>query len=252
VEILKEIKVSISQKDVLRLQGYKEKDEARSDVKDILAKQIQEGYRLIKPKAVYTILSVLGIEGNLIKLEAGLILNSERAAKVWKGSEYLGIAICTIGPALENQALELFEENEYPRALMLDSVGSVAVEGAADYVNYLICQSANRLGITAGRRLSPGYGRWHLREQRVLFTLLPAEEIGVGLSEQYMMIPRKSISFCVGIGRGLPSGSEVNPCQYCGMRACPYRRDISSSAKEENNLTRRGKKDVPKAMAGAK
>jgi len=48
---------------------------------------------------------------------------------------------------------------EYPTALMLDSAGSVAVEGVADYVKSFVCQRANSLDIMVGPRLSPGYGK---------------------------------------------------------------------------------------------
>jgi|GEM_PF-4616954 len=39
-------------------------------------------------------------------------------------------------------------------------------------------ERACRLGIKTGPRLSPGYGKWELAEQRVLFALLPGERIG--------------------------------------------------------------------------
>jgi len=132
IVILRDMKVNLSEKEVLRLQGYKPKSEVRDEVKDILVQQIQNGYSLIEPKAVYTIAMVLGMGENTIKLEGDLILSWKYATKVWKDSEYLGIAICTIGSALENRVSELFKEGEYIQALILDSIGSVDVEAVAD------------------------------------------------------------------------------------------------------------------------
>ena len=231
--ILRDMKINLSEKEVLRLQGYKPKSEVRDEVKDILVQQIQNGYSLIEPKAVYTIAMVLGMGENTIKLEGDLILSWKYATKVWKDSEYLGIAICTIGSALENRVSELFKEGEYIQALILDSIGSVAVEAVADYVNHLICQLAISSGAVTGRRLSPGYGKLLLKEQRKIFPFLSGEELGVKLTEQYMMVPRKSISFCVGIGSRLPGRRGTNPCQYCDMLACPYRaRERTGTEKE--------------------
>ena len=118
----------------------------------------------------------------------------------------------------------LFSDGEFTAALMLDSVGSVAVECVADLVNYSICQTANRINMKVGVRFSPGYGRWNLRDQEVLFHLCDAERIGVSLNSQCMMIPRKSVSFCVGIGRELANAARINSCRRCNMKGCQYRK----------------------------
>lgn len=226
METLKGIRVRIREKEVLRLQGYKDEG-PRGDVAEILGREIEEGYRLIRPKAIFTRVTIREMGEESITLDNGLTLNAGQGLKDWRGSEYLGVALCTIDSALEDRVSELFLEGEYPAALMLDSVGSVAVDSVADYVNHFICQKARDLDIRVGPRLSPGYGRWDLREQRAIFALLPGEKIGVRLNENCMMIPRKSVSFCVGIGKGLESGRGIDPCRYCGMEGCQYRRSVA-------------------------
>lgn len=226
MQTLNGIKVRIREKEVLRLQGYKEEG-PRGAVAEILGREIEEGYRLIRPKAIFTWLRIRELGGKSLTLDNGLTLNAGHGLKEWKGSEYLGVALCTIDSALEDRVSELFLEGEYPAALMLDSVGSAAVDSVADYVNHFICQRAEDLDIRVGPRLSPGYGKWDLREQRALFALLPGEKIGVRLNENCMMIPRKSVSFCVAMGQGLGSGRGIDPCRYCGMEGCQYRRSVA-------------------------
>lgn len=223
MELIKGIKVSIREEEVRRLVGYKGKRPI-GNIQDILAQEIEEGYRLIEPKAIYTQVRVKEENKGSLVLEEGSRLSVGSGISLWQGAEYLGVALCTIGLALENRVSQLFTEGEYPAALMLDSVGSVAVESVGDYVNSVICQMANRLGISVGPRLSPGYGKWNLAEQRVLFSLLPGERIGVTLNEDFVMVPRKSISFSIGMGKGLGSDRAINPCQHCGMEGCKYRR----------------------------
>lgn len=225
MELIKGIKVRIREEEVRRLVGYKG-PRAIGSIEDILAQEIEEGYRLIEPKAIYTQVRVNeGNEDSLV-LEEGTRLSIGSGIRFWKGAEHLAVALCTIGSALENRASELFAQGEYPAALMLDSVGSVAVESVADYANFVICQRANRLAIKVGPRLSPGYGKWNLAEQRVLFSLLPGGRIGVTLNENFVMVPRKSISFCVGMGQGLGGERIYNPCRHCGMEDCKYRRSM--------------------------
>ena len=54
--------------------------------------------------------------------------------------------------------------------------------------------------------------------------MLPAETIGVELNPYCVMIPRKTISFAVGVGPEARMGSSFSPCQSCDMRGCAYRR----------------------------
>ncbi|TET39654.1 MAG: hypothetical protein E3J65_03460 [Dehalococcoidia bacterium] len=57
METLKGIKVRIREKEVLRLQGYKDEG-PRGDVAETLGREIEEGYRLIRPKAIFTRLRI--------------------------------------------------------------------------------------------------------------------------------------------------------------------------------------------------
>ena len=225
MELITGIRVRIGQEEVTRLVGYK-RERPIANIEDTFTQVIDEGYRLIEPRAIYTLVRVEeSNEGSLV-LEEGSRLSVGSGVSLGEDAEYLGVALCTIGLALENRVSELFTEGEYPAALILDSVGSVAVQNVTDYVNFLMCQRANTLDIRVGPRLSPGYGKWSLSEQRVLFSLLPGERIGVTLNENFMMVPRKSISFGVGMGEGLSSERIDNPCRHCGMEGCKYRRPV--------------------------
>jgi len=224
VEFLYDLQVDIREKEVLRLLGYKRKGaEPMGQVKEILKDAVKEGHKLVQPKAVYTWVKVEEVNGASL-LEGGLRLGIGSGIRSWKGAEYLAIALCTIGSELENKVSGLFAQKDFALALMLDSIGSVASESVADHVNYLICQRANLLGVRVGHRLSPGYGKWELQDQRVLFSILPSEKIGVQLSEHCTMIPQKSISFCVGAGKGIDRERKINPCRHCSMESCQYRR----------------------------
>ena len=65
----------------------------------------------------------------------------------------------------------LFDARELPLAVMLDSVGSAAVESLAEYVNDLLCQAGIAEGVKVTNRISPGYAGWDTAEQRALFRL---------------------------------------------------------------------------------
>ena len=222
--LLENIRVFISPKEVLRYQGYKEGLHKKSDrINQLLEGVVQEGYRLIRPKALVAMVGVKEVGDTSLRLENGLLLNIENSLKVWKGLEQLAVALCTIGSLLEGRVSELFARGDYAEALMLDSVGTVAVRSVADQVNAHICQTSVAQGMSAGSMLSPGE-RWDLADQRGLLALLESQTIGVSLTEQCMMVPQKSVSFCVGVGREVAPQRRTHSCERCSLKDCQYRK----------------------------
>ena len=82
---------------------------------------------------------------------------------------------------------------------------------------------AAALGLKTSCRASPGYGDWDVKEQKYLFELVPAERIGVTLTESSMMVPRKSVSFAVHIAQDPVRLRSEGSCRNCYMETCPYR-----------------------------
>ena len=223
-QYIDEVIVNIDVREVLRLQGRRRRSlQLKKEIQHLVESQIAYGYKLIQPRGVFSIfLSCISSAGK-VTIEGGEVFSIGRAAENWSGLKEWALAICTIGKALEEEVSRLFTLEEYAAAAILDSVGSVAVESLADYINSLICRQVLEQGLGLAPRISPGYGVWPLEEQRLIFELLPAEKLGVTLNERYMMQPRKSISFGVGIGQGFTTERGVRRCRHCGMIDCPYR-----------------------------
>jgi len=224
VEIIQDISVVIHPREVLWLQGYRREGERpKKVVQDMVEEEIEEGRRLLQPQAICTEVKA-EIGEDKIRLENGLALQAGGMSVVWRKADRLAAVVCTIGPALEKRVAELIAQGEEAAALVLDSFGSAAVEKAAEQVDSHLCQSAAARGMKIGPRLSPGHGTWPLADQKTIFALLPAHRIGVSINEQGMMVPIKSISFCVGMGERLESSPKTSPCRYCNMKDCRFRR----------------------------
>ncbi|NLY55363.1 MAG: hypothetical protein GX058_02510 [Firmicutes bacterium] len=128
----------------------------------------------------------------------------------------------TIGSAVEDQANYLFEQGEYTKGAVLDAIGSVAVESLAEQVNQALRRRAGQLGLSAGERISPGYGDWPLEAQHDLFPLTQGERIGISLNKSGLLVPRKSITALIGIDAD-GCGQVENKCCCCASVNCPYR-----------------------------
>lgn len=219
----------IDKVEVMRYLGYRKKFVRHEVVEELVEEEIQEARRLIMPQAVYMRQSVKSLQNGIITFTNGFHLNVGDASGEWKGCQYVGIGLCTIGMGVEDKVDELFPRQENLSALILDVVGSVAVEAIVNEVNFLVCHGEQKEGNVLGPRVSPGYGKWQLTDQKVIFSLLPISQIGVMLNEQCMMIPRKSCSFCLGIGAALEH--QYNPCRRCGKVGC----DMRWSTKKERH-----------------
>lgn len=131
--------------------------------------------------------------------------------------------VCTVGSGLEERVTELSGSGQTARAMILDAIGSAAVEEVVDRINGRICDTALAAGSQPGPRRSPGYGGWSLEEQALLFDLLDPSEIGVTLTDTFLMIPRKSVSFVVPLEGGVPGLRALSRCARCGLVDCAFR-----------------------------
>ena len=104
----------------------------------------------------------------------------------------------------------------------LDGLGSAAVEVLANAgCNYFDTQ-ASSLNQSTSIPLSPGMLGWTVEVgQREIFDLLDSSMIDVTLTESLLMIPRKSLTFILGMGEQiLELGTS---CDYCSLReTCRY------------------------------
>ena len=216
--------VRIDRGEVLRFQGYKTgADVPTADVLALFDEAVNLGERLMAPRVVYRATPVAGQAADVIHV-AGEQLHIPDVGRLWGRLDAVGAGICTVGDAIEARVRELFEAREFPLAVMLDSVGSAAVESLAEYANDLLCQAALPEGLKVTNRVSPGYAGWDTAEQAALFRLCPGDPIGVTLNEACFMTPTKSISFLVGLGPEARVDHYFTQCRRCWMRDCGYRR----------------------------
>ena len=80
-------------------------------------------------------------------------------------------------------------------AFYMDAIASAGIESYIDFINYKICE-----GLNVTKRFSPGYSDFPLEFQKYLINRLSANDnLGIMLSNDYLMLPRKSITAVIGI-----------------------------------------------------
>ena len=221
MKLEKDIKVEIDKIDVSRYLGYESEQSPRPGVLSLVDSQIHEAYEFIKPAACYTIKPITSVENSKIAV-AGLFFTSRNLARVFSSCSQAAIFVVTIGKALEKKVAQLMKEGLVLKASVLDAVGSVAVEKVADWLESVIKSTAAENGDKAGWRYSPGYCDWDITQQKELFRGFDSKSIGVDLTDTYLMVPRKSISGIIGMGK---SCNTFSACRFCSRKNCPHRRE---------------------------
>ncbi len=236
--------VSVAQADLLRLVGYKTEQEPDDKLRALIAEATEEAEKLARPQAVFRLFEKSDVPeaahlhtffagpeaagaGTAVGRAAGGSTGGSAAGS--RGlpippAQEVAVSICTIGSPLEDRVSEYSTAGELTRGLILDAAGSVLAEAVCDYANEKICVEAARRSLYTTCRVSPGYGRWKIEEQKVVFDLLPGDSIGVSLTKSFMMIPRKSVSFAVRLTRERPTGQPGSACALCGREDCEFRR----------------------------
>lgn len=129
-----------------------------------------------------------------------------------RGSEAYALFMCTAGEEFETFQKRLKTEGDMVRVFIADALGSVIAEKCADQMENSLQLSIDKLGWKHTNRFSPGYCGWHVSEQQKLFPLFDGHTCGITLTESSLMVPIKSVSGIIGLGK------EVRRLDYtCGL-----------------------------------
>lgn len=213
--------LSLSVDDILRGEGMDpaKAREKRPALIKAATEAAQVGPEKIKPVAAIHEAKVLEHRHEQIRLEDGTLLSGPLTARHLAGAERIAAVVCTIGGELESFAAR---QEDLLLALALDGLGNAAVTLVGQQVCERIAGCSQANGQMTSTPLSPGVPEWPVEVgQPQIFALTDPSAAGVRLTEGGMMIPKKSVSFVVGIGKNV---SQVNPCEVCNLKeTCRYR-----------------------------
>lgn len=212
--------MNIDENEVLRYLGVNPKlanFKLRAYVKD----GIEEILKVAYPKYVYTILDIDTIEEKILLKGTNVYLEGNSIKKHLKDCFKCALMGVTLGPLVDRK-IEYYKSWDLTRSFVLDACGTALVERVCDEVQHKIQYIANekyKLNITS--RYSPGYGDLPLSIQPKLLKLLKCDRIGLTVTEQMIMIPRKSVTAIIGLKEDLEpfnisceNCSQVDECIY--------------------------------------
>lgn len=194
-------------------------------------KFLREAKKTASPKIISSNIPIKDCDSGLIETNSNITLSvGKKLASYLKKATHVEVFIATIGPRLENEASRLGADGEYLESYILDRIGSLAVESLASNFEKELRKYYESRNASVSMRVSPGYCGWRLEEQALLDKILDFSRAGVGLTERFMMVPRKSISAIMGIGSKNIFGRVKSPCDICEkIKICEYKRVLKIS-----------------------
>jgi hypothetical protein len=184
---------------------------------------IVEGTAWIHPLAALRSMPVHDVHGARVLLENGAELRGAGVASQLAGAKSIVAVVATIGKKLEHE-IERLRERDVLYQLVLDGFGTAAIGEFVHLIARDIEAKARATRQKATNPLYPGSNRWELSDgQRQIFSLVDSRMVGVSLNASFMMTPRKSASFLIGLGPKVRVGNDL--CEECdASNFCRHKR----------------------------
>lgn len=176
-------KTHVSEEQIAMVQGY-----------------IQEAVDLIDLKGAALRVPITAIDEFRVRLLDGVIFESESLAKFFKNCQEV-LFMGTTGGAKIMEAIKRNSAGaDVTKAVVLDAVASEIVDAGLGWImDYFSYELRRENKILTENRFSAGYGDLSLDNQEIIYNALELKELGVSLTETYILVPEKSVTALAGI-----------------------------------------------------
>lgn len=198
--LLKNIPIEFSKRDILSYLGFKpQKSKSNPLVDSLVEEAIYSARIVIKPSAIIcTLITDKALPGKITFRDTDFNLSGGEIVRFLSLCPRVSLIAATVGSEIEGEIKRLFDAQDSSRAVVLDAVGSDAVEQAVSWADSLIQREAQNQGYNTLHRVSPGYGIWNIEANKAIAELLGAAKIGIEVLPSFELLPRKSVIAAVG------------------------------------------------------
>jgi len=200
-------------------------DERSNNIKSTLNKCMRKARALTDTKYIFEEKKILQIGTDFIEIEGRVRFSTGKIPPFIAGASHIVIFVVTIGAGIEKEAGLLTSGSDPLNGYLLDRIGSFAVESLAKNLEKRLRKDYSLHKKSVSSRFSPGYCDWPIEEQFKLTTMLDFSKAGVKLTENCMMVPKKSISAIVAVADEGVFKEFVSSCDICENSGCDFRRN---------------------------
>ncbi len=145
---------------------------------------------------------------------------------IFPRADHLTLFAVTLGELVSEKISKMFDAGDFAMGAMLDAAASEAADQAAQFLeSHAVGQlrESRKLAPSSGvLRFSPGYCGWHMSGQKKLFAALAPGDIGIRLTDSFLMTPLKSVSGVIITGhKSIFAFDDTYPfCAECKTHSC--------------------------------
>lgn len=214
--------MNINKDEVLRYLGYNNQvlDEKISTQIDIA---IEELKFISREKFTYDIFEVEMKDYKMQLSNSNLIFAGNDIYNHLKECSKCAVIAVTLGVQVDKKIMG-YSKIDLMKSLIFDACATTAIEAICDNLEVEISQIAKAQGFNITSRYSPGYGDFHLDIQADILNCLDAyRKIGLSTTENFILLPRKSVTAVIGFQRAKAIQKKTK-CIDCKNEDCNFRR----------------------------
>jgi cobalamin-dependent methionine synthase I len=216
VELLTDLHLDLDMDSVLWCQGEDPSGQVSPERQiELNHELLLESRDLLDTSILYDLFPLRHVGEQEIIFDEGANFRGRLLADRFGLAQEVALALCTIGGGIDEQVVRYREDGDEVRAVLLDGIGTAAVGELAEKAHEIIVREAKARGWQASAPFQPGQIDWPVEDHEVFFDLLPAEELGLTLDSNHLMVPSKSLSMAVGLGEEMLPLAMERACRYC-------------------------------------
>ncbi|RDY23016.1 Vitamin B12 dependent methionine synthase, activation domain protein [Romboutsia maritimum] len=223
--------IDINQDEVLRYLEYKGQ-EISKELIEIINECRDFTKQRINPRYILRVYSLKHKSENskrseIIKLEGTNInLESRDLYDLLKNCNKCIVMAATLGIEIEREIRKYSYQN-LTKGIIIDACATTAIEEICDLIQSEIKIKLLKDGKYITQRYSPGYGDLSIFKNIDIINLLDSsKEIGLTITQNGIMIPRKSVIAIIGISDSVTI-HNTKSCKNCkNNTTCKYRKEV--------------------------
>ncbi len=200
-------------------------DEKTRCTAELMMKKISD---VCTPREIHREFAVRRKNGGIYLFDE--LFEGEDIKKHLEGCERCVLFSLTLGVKIDG-LLRNLESSDMAAAVICDALASVLTEQISDSAHEQLKEEYKEYHLTS--RFSPGYGDLPLTANKAVEKLLDTpRRIGVTALENYLLLPRKTITAVIGISEKETSGHAAG-CENCRIyEKCTLRREGKTCGKK--------------------
>ena len=203
-----------------RYLGYVQ-NEIDADTRRLMEQCEDEIMTKVSPRGMYRVFDVTQVDEGVDVVGTNLVLTGQSIKNHLAGCDRAVLMAVTLSDVAD-RLIRTFQVTDMAKAVIMDSMASVAVEQACNNLEEEIRREMPEYYQTF--RFGLGYGDLPIGLQRDFIKTLNADKmIGLHVNESLMLVPTKSVTAVIGLSKE-PVKGQARGCQTCNLRdRCKFR-----------------------------